>query len=193
MLELTLKLTGVSPLLMHNPRMSDPLDPLVLETKKLTGKRKKTQDDLAAIDKLEWHGGLYVEEGVGLSVPTANVRACLVEAAKTTKQGKQTQRAVIFRDIHVPLIYDGPKDLDKLYEKPEFRFRTSVVQQRSRVWRVRPSFPKWSLEVPMLLTQDMMDPEDLKRIAVLAGQAVGLGDYRVGGFGRFEAVVENGS
>ena len=45
--------------MMHNARLANPLDPLVQEIKKLTGKRKKTEDDLLQIARLEWEGGFY--------------------------------------------------------------------------------------------------------------------------------------
>ncbi|CAO3452058.1 hypothetical protein [Azospirillum largimobile] len=48
---LSFQITGVSPLLMHNGRLADPLDPLVKDIKKLSCKRPKTEADLERITK----------------------------------------------------------------------------------------------------------------------------------------------
>lgn len=60
---LSFQITGVSPLLMHNGRLADPLDPLVKDIKKLSCKRPKTEADLERITKLEFLGSLYLHGG----------------------------------------------------------------------------------------------------------------------------------
>lgn len=90
------ELKGVSPLLMHNPIMVDPEFEISRQIKAITAKRKKTDDDLRQIEKLEWYGGLYTEQnGNGLVVvqPTSKVRKCIVNTAKISKQGKSIERA----------------------------------------------------------------------------------------------------
>jgi hypothetical protein len=53
--------------------------------------------------------------------------------------------------------------------------------------RVRPKFPAWEITADLELLDDMLNPNDLKDIASLAGLIEGLGDNRVNGFGRFAA------
>ena len=62
-MKIKITLKGQSPLLCHNPRMVDPEFELNREIKALTGKRKKTDEDLKMIERLEWYGGLYEEDG----------------------------------------------------------------------------------------------------------------------------------
>jgi hypothetical protein len=188
MARFTLTLTGRTPLVVHNSRLADPEDEIVRQIKEITSKRKKTDEDHRTVGRLEWYGGLYLGDDREPVLPTANVRRCLVEAAKTRKLGKQLGRAVSFVEFLTPIIYDGPKDIDKLYSRPEFRLRASVVNNgQSRIMRVRPKFPAWEITADLELLDDMLNPNDLKDIASLAGLIEGLGDNRVNGFGRFAA------
>ena len=51
------KFSGVSNLLMHSARGVDPIDPAVIEHKKLTAIRKKTDETHAQIARSEWEIG----------------------------------------------------------------------------------------------------------------------------------------
>lgn len=53
-MDLRLDITGTAPLLMHNSRLADPIDPIVRSMKKITGKTKKTEDDHAETARLEF-------------------------------------------------------------------------------------------------------------------------------------------
>lgn len=62
MKKFTLTLTGVTPLLVHNARLADPLDPIVRQTKPISGKRSKTEEDHLELARLEFIGGLYYDQ-----------------------------------------------------------------------------------------------------------------------------------
>ncbi|MBK8123994.1 MAG: hypothetical protein IPK54_10670 [Dokdonella sp.] len=79
---------------MHNPRMVDPEYDLNRQIKAITGKRKKTDEDLREIERLEWYGGLYEENGVVVQ-PTSKVRKCLIEAAKIRKPGEGHGKSLV--------------------------------------------------------------------------------------------------
>jgi len=187
-MEIKLEITGVSPLLMHNIALADPDNPIVREIATYTSKRKKTEDDRRAIERLEWFGGLYVEDG-RIVVPTANIRRCLVEAGKITRQGTQVARAIQFTEMSVPLIYDGPSDPKELFQLPQFHDRSAVGISGKRTMRVRPKFPTWALVADAILLESVMDADDFRRVAEMAGKAIGLGDNRINGFGRFSVRV----
>lgn len=184
-MNITIELKGTSPLLMHNPRMVDPEFDPNRKIKALTSKRKKTDDDLKTIEKLEWYGGLYEEGGV-IVQPTSKVRKCLVNTGKISKMGKMIERAIAFTSMNVPLIYDGPKAIDEVYALPRFHSRLSVGVGGKRVMRVRPQFVPWALRVEGNFVEDAgLNYEDLERIVELAGTVEGIGDNRVNGYGRF--------
>jgi hypothetical protein len=183
-------LKGTSPLLMHNTRLADPDDEFARAIKEITDKRKMTDDDRRAKERLEWFGGLYPSDGKGLVIPAANIRKCLIEAGTIFRLGKQVGRAVVFAEVDAPLVYAGSTDLDELYADPAHRFRVSVKVGTSRVPRMRPRFPAWAVTTAALLLTDVLNLSDLERITRLAGLSIGLGDGRNIGFGRFEGAVE---
>jgi len=184
----------MSPLLCHNPQLADPDNKWSKEISQLTHKRKKTEDDRLAISKLEWFGGIYEAPGIveGLAYPTANIRKCLVQAAKVTRLGRSVERAVFFRDMFIPLDYGGNhrKDVKALFSIADHVHRTSVVVGGKRTMRTRPCFPKWTLTAEADVITNVLDLDDFKRIIEAAGRIEGLGDNRINGYGRFTAVVK---
>ena len=187
-MDVKLELTGTSPMLMHNIALADPDNPVVREIQTYTSKRKKTEDDRRAIERLEWFGGLYVDDG-RIVMPTGNIRRCIVEAGKISRQGTQVVRALQFADMNVPLAYEGPEDPQELFKREEFHDRSAVGISGKRTMRVRPRFPRWALVADAILLESVMDVDDLRRVAEMAGKAIGLGDNRINGFGRFTVKV----
>jgi hypothetical protein len=122
--------------------------------------------------------------------PTAKVRKCLINTAKISKSGKMVERAVSFAELNVPLVYEGPKDIDALFADKRYHSRLSVGIGNKRVMRVRPSFFPWALSVTGLFIEDAgLNLDDLERIVELAGLVEGIGDNRVNGYGRFVGKV----
>lgn len=189
MARITITLQGTSPLLMHNPQMVDPEHEIVRQIKSITAKRKKTDDDFRAIERLEWFGGLYVSDGV-IVQPTSKVRKCLINTAKIQKMGKMVERALSFGSLYVPLVYKGPRDPQEVFGDAAFHSRLSVGVGNKRVMRVRPKFLPWELTVSGLFVEDAgLNPEDVERIVEMAGIVEGIGDGRNIGYGRFTGKV----
>jgi hypothetical protein len=189
-MKISIQITGTSPLLMHNPRMVDPEFQLNREIKLITAKRKKTDEDLSQIERLEWYGGLYEENGV-IVQPTSKLRKCLINSAKISKMGKTMERALSFSTLNVPLIYDGSKDIDAIFADKRFHSRLSVGIGGKRVMRVRPQFYPWALRVTGLFVEDAgMNVNEFRSIVELAGLVEGIGDNRVNGYGRFTTEIK---
>lgn len=192
----TIEMVGKTPLLMHNIQLSDPDNEWTKAIAEITKKRKKTEEDRREIERLEWFGGLILAPGMveGPAWKTESVRKCFINAGKITKQGTAVARALSFADLYVPLLYDGPRDIQKLWENPVYRNRASVGVGTSRVMRMRPQFFPWSLYISALLLDTVMDLSDLERIVETAGLAEGTGDNRINGYGRFtgKVMVQNG-
>ena len=189
-MKIKIELVGTSPLLMHNPRMVDPEFDLNRAIKALTSKRKKTDEDLQQIERLEWYGGLYSENGV-IVQPTSKPRKCLVNTARISKLGKMMERALSFSTLNVPLVYDGPADIDAVFAEKRFHSRLSVGVGGKRIMRVRPQFYPWALAVDGLFVEDAgMNVDEFERIVELAGLVEGIGDNRVNGYGRFTGKVK---
>lgn len=183
-MEITMRLEGRSPLLMHNSRLADALDPVTMELAELTSIRRKTVADHQAIGDLEWRGSLYWNSEVGAYIPSVNVVACLIEAAKYWRLGENVGKAVYALEDELPL---GVRNLDVFAAKKDSRYRATLKVGKSRVARTRPRFSQWSLTFRFELDDTELSQKKLPAIIERAGRIVGLGDSRKLGFGRFVA------
>lgn len=181
---------GTEALLMHNARLSNPLDEVAKMMKLVTSKRTKTEEDHLELARLEHWGGLYMDSNLGPFIPGQNFERCLVDAARITKSGKKIERGVFVTSNVNPLSYDGPRDLDGLWKDENFRHQASVKVGTSRVTRTRPHFKEgWEVYAEGVYDASVINLEELGQIAGTAGRMIGLGDWRPR-FGRFTATVE---
>jgi len=171
------KITGVSPLVSHNIRCSNPLDPLVKEIKKITSRRKKVDQDLMDLAELEWQGGLYLTEDMKPCIPGLNIEACLVDAAKSRRLGKTFKASVFIDGLHV-IKHDGPDDLKELQADPRFRWSGMMGLRGSKILRCMPMFPNWSLSFELKFQSEAVDPDILQQMLEYAGENCGLGTLR---------------
>lgn len=186
-----LTIEGTAPILMHNSRLADKLDPITREKAVIAAKRKKTDEDDLELSRLEWIGGLYYDDTVGPYLPGDNVFKALVEAARKTKDGKRVEQGLIITTDVNPLVYDGPRDIPTLWGDGTsgFVFRKTVKQQMTRITRTRPIFREWRTEVEGEIDTAVLDLRDLAEFAHTAGAYIGLGDWRPR-YGRFVADVK---
>ena len=183
---ITFKIRGTAPMLHHNSQLADPLNPHARALKKISGKRKKTDEDYADMARVEMLGGLYWTEAAGLHVPGENIEACIIGAAKFKKLGTTFKRSAQVVDLTCPLLGTGaPQDPEKLVDSHEFRFVKSVKVGTARIMRTRPIFDKWHTEFTVMYDQNQLQREDIIEAAESAGLMVGLGDWRPR-FGKFE-------
>jgi hypothetical protein len=193
---ISLRFIGKAPLLMHNPRGVNTLDEMSKEVRSYTSKRKKTEEDVQTIARLEWEMGLYYERGIGPYIPGENVLKCLRDSGTLTRQGAAVVRATFLLDHMLPLRcatenggsrWTQSSSVQQLWENNLKDYRR-VGNQQNSVMRCRPMFPSWTLDLGLMVEPSVLSPEDLITIAERAGQMTGLGDYRPR-FGRFEVEV----
>lgn len=173
-----------SPLLMHNERLADPLNEFALEIGKISRKRGKTEADHLEIARLEFVGGMYFDENLGPVIPTWNCVRCIQEAGKRHKLGASVLRGVIPATTVSPVDYEGPRDIEGMWEAGTFALRKSVGIGSSRTMRTRPVFTDWQLEALIEVDLTILDPEKINQLVEEAGRYQGLGDNRPV-FGRF--------
>lgn len=185
-----------SPLLMHNERLADPIDPYTRWLAELTGKRKKTERDHEEIGRREFIGAGYWLKDTGPQgqqsgpfIPTWNIIRCLQDAATRYKLGKQVLRGLVPVSEETPLIYDGPQEVDELWKSGLFHSRKGVGVGQKRVIRTRPCFTDWKLEAELELDLTILDPYTVSHIAKDAGLYIGVADARPR-FGRFQGSAE---
>ena len=182
----TYTIQGITPLMIKSDRSVNPFDPGTQALKALTGKKKKTEDDIADIARVEWMVSLY-DEQEDIFIPGFNLFACMRDAGKLRKMGTTIKRAVIVQDDRVALQFDGPKKPADLFKDKAFVDIRSVGVSGKRVQRCRPLFKDWRLQFTVLYEESAIQRSDLDRILQDAGPMIGLGDYRPR-FGRFEVV-----
>lgn len=188
-MEFTITITGTAPLLMHNSRLANPLDPAAKALKRVTGKRNKTDDDHEEVARLEHAGSLYFDQDAGPYIPADNIWRALYDAAKKTKRGPKIKEGLFIATDVNPLAYKGPRTVDGLWQDESFRHLASAKVTTTRIMRCRPIFPiGWRTEAQGVFDPNVLDLAELVQIAETAGNIVGLGDWRPR-YGRFTAEV----
>src|SRR5205814_302140 len=153
---------GRAPLLMHNARLVDPLDPVVKQIKEVNSKKTKTDDDYELIGHLEWMGGMYYTPEVGPFIPAPNLQKCVVEGARLSRDGKKIERGVLIETMMIPVEgYDGPRDLDGMYADKRLVHRAPVKVSMVRVMRTRPVFPTWRISAAGMFDRSVINFADL--------------------------------
>lgn len=172
-----LRFVGTKRLLMHSGRLADPLDPVTRDLARLTAKRPKTIADHQEISRTEWYGSLWLH-GDRACVPAEALMATMVGGAKSLKKGLDVAAGVDIEQ-HAPLLYDGPQDIDELWECGDFKFRAGVkVGVNKKTMRTRPCFRDWRVEFTVNYLPSVVDPEVVVEACTYAGIRRGLGDWR---------------
>lgn len=180
---------GMTPLLMHNGRLIDPLDPIVKKIREVNSKTAKTDEDYHEISHLEWIGGMYYEASMGPYVPAPNLQKSIVEGARMTKDGKKVERGVFIENVTIPLQYPGPRDVEQLWEDKRFLHRSPVRIGMNRVMRSRPVFNEWRIEATGFFDPSVINFVDLANSLRSAGTHIGLCDYRPT-YGRYNCEIK---
>lgn len=184
----SVEVRGKQPLLMKSARSVDPTDPLTKKLKAITSKKtKKTDDDLAAMDRIEFELGLY-HNGATPFLPDVNIIGTIRDGAKVNRRGREIAAGIDVVESEVPLTYDGPRDAEKLYEQ-RYVDRRMIKNKGAggAVMRTRPRFNQWGLQFTLAVDDEVVSPDHVREALVIAGARVGLGDFRPR-FGRFEVV-----
>jgi len=198
--EMTVTVTGVAPLVLHNGRMADAMDPFAKEVRRLVPKSKKSDDTATLMGIVEWCGSMYHTEGgytiadgivqwdkkMRPVIPAANVKAMIIEGARKSKLGKKASAGVMV--THDSLIeYKGPKDLNALMHEPRFMLRKQVRVGQSKVTRSRPIFWTWGATFVFEVNPEAINTEDVLEAIMVAGREVGVCDWKPE-HGRFEVI-----
>ncbi len=184
--QISLRLTGVRPLLMHNGSLADPLDPQAIDLASFTGKRVKTRADHEIIAELEWYGSLWLHDARPC-LPEHVLESVFVDGARYKRKGRA---AVAGLEVVAPAMieYDGPRDLPTMWKDPEFRKRAGVRVRDAKTMRTRPRFPTWAAELTATYLPSLLDRDEVIAFYKISGALVGVGDWRPK-FGKFTVEV----
>lgn len=190
-MKLTLKLTGSRPMLMHNGRLANPLDPYTRDLKAISKKRSKTDDDLERQAYVEARGGFWETSDHLIGIPTAAVWRSIYDASKAFKLGEDIKRALSYDDETLPILIGGREwDCDEWLKNGENPTDYRPVKvQRNKVMRARPRIPEgWETTQHFDLEETALDPGLLVPVLERAGSLVGIGDWRPT-YGRYSIEV----
>jgi hypothetical protein len=177
--KLNFRIVGAAPLIMHNGRLANPADKFARALKEISSKRKKVDADYEEMARLEWLGGLYLDNGEPC-IPGYVLEGALIGkggAARKQRMGKQAA-AGLFVMNDFSLEYDGPRDPNELWKLESFRLQRLVVVKSSRVMRTRPIFKKWAANVEVEFNPDFVNADDVRLWMQIAGYECGLMDWR---------------
>src|SRR6187399_3268376 len=117
--ELSLKITGSVPLILHNGQTADPLNPHTKSIAEITGKTKKTDADHREVARREFYASLYTDEG-RVCIPWEMAEALLINGAKKKRRGPDAKAGIIVENNSI-LEYEGPTSIDELWANEKFR------------------------------------------------------------------------
>lgn len=181
---------GVSPMLQHNVRLANPLDPHTRALSQMTGKRKKTDEDLARIMYAEARAGAYETADGMIGLPDCNLWRSLQDAAKATKRGKDVERGLLYDPVRVvPLTVEGQTfSVEEYLNRPDAIDYRPVAIMGRKTMRARPVLHTWSSVHEYELLDDVLMIEDIREFAARAGRLYGVGDHRPQ-YGRFQVTL----
>ena len=192
MIKLNLNMKGIRPIILHNGRTADPLDPWAKKLKSISAKRKKTEEDHELMGEIEFEAGLYWSDDLGVYMPVDNLQRMFLDACKKIRMGRESIGIMVDTEYGCPIIFPNHKNLKQLKADPEARIRKLVSIGGVKVVRTRPLVPTgWTMTIPVELDPDIIDRDTFAQIADIAGHRIGLGDWRPaapkvpGSFGRF--------
>lgn len=187
-----IRVTGLSPLLQHDDKTANPFNPFTKRLKEISGKRKKTEDDLLDMARIEWEASLYYTPDAGYFIKAECFEGTFLAAAKAFKQGTTFKQAVAIPSNPVFEFKHSKLSPDQLFAMDEYKDFRTVKVMNSKVLRCRPIFTNWACTVELWYDELRFDESDMIRIVEYAGKYIGVCDYRPK-FGRFNVeVLSNG-
>lgn len=192
-MEILIEAIGTKPLLLHNVDLANPLNPWSRKMAELRGipskrRTEKWHEDMAYANFM---GAFYdIPEVDGIAVPSENMRRSIIEAAKLNRLGTAVQRALSVTTAATPLIFDGPKEPQRLWDSRSFQLTRMIRGSGGASPTTYPMFREWALRVPFDLDESVLNERDLREVAERAGRIEGLGASRKQGYGRYDALVK---
>lgn len=192
-MQITIKAVGTKPLLLHNVDLANPLNPWARKMTDLRGtpSKRRTEKWHEEMAYVSFMGAFYDIPGVdGIALPAENVRRSLIDAAKASRLGTQVQRALMVTIAAIPLIYDGPKTPQQMWDAASWHLTRMIRGTGGASPTTYPVFREWAVKVPFELDESLLNVRDLTEIAQRAGRIEGLGASRKQGYGRYDALIE---
>jgi hypothetical protein len=172
------KVTGVFPLLTHSPAGMNQTS---------AGPRAKK----IPTSEEEAKAGLYIDAEGNYCIPSIAFRSALLNGLKGKKVGRSSAISVFQAAVFNVDEYSVLVDPDTGQPLRDYSIDTRrAIVQRQGVLRSRPKFEKWGCHVHLEVDLDITTPQQVEEALNIAGQVIGVGDFRIekrGTFGKFKA------
>ena len=165
---LKFRFESVSPLLQHDDKMANPFNDYTKRMKAISSKRKKTDDDLMEMARIEWMASLYHTERKGYYMKAECIEAAMLAAAKDKKLGKAFQAAVSVPDDPVFHFEHESLPPEELFRMDAYRDFRTVKVQRANILRCRPIFCDWHCDVDIWYEESRWNERELKDVVDFA-------------------------
>lgn len=190
-MDFKVKIIGQTPLIHHSGAGIDQNTPAAREIQEITAKRgaNRTEVEENRLRELECQRSIWLDgTGEKPTIPPQAFRAAIETAAKKLKQGPMVREGLTAVDAE--FVYDTKRYGSTLAELGQTtQFVTGVVVQRNRVLRTRAKFElHWQATFLLDIDPDLVDEQKLAAWCEIAGQRIGIGDWRPeksGHYGRF--------
>lgn len=184
---------GRTPLVIHNVRLANPLDPYTKAIKAISAKRSKTEDDHLEMLRIEWEGGLYFDKEIGPYMPISYPTACIRQAGAITRHKTALIRGMVLMaddgGERIPIVYDGPRDIEGLWAEDDHRDVRLVRVNGSRTLRSRPRFPEWRISFRATIDEEIIDADIFEAVLRRAGRNIGVGESPEGARAKFDPAL----
>lgn len=174
MKKVKVEITGLSPLLMNNPKSM--IDAAQGTGVVQTTKKYDLEKEAAKLAYFNSKGELYVSAEA--------IKGSLINAAAYKKAGKFAMKPLIAGGVIIT-----PGEISLNTKKYTLDIRTVVIQ-RARVVKARPKIENWKLNFELMYNEELIQNSNLiKDVLIEAGQRIGILDFRpqkMGSFGMFK-------
>lgn len=183
MQSLKFKLHGVDSLLVNNPQTSDPLNKYAKEMKVISGKRKKTDEDIIAMREIELRAKIYWDDELKIYIPATWITAAIAGMSWSKAKIKKADiRSAVFPTTpKIKLNYENQSSVEQpidIVKNEKFHNVMSLKQGQVRVVKAAPIFNNWSAEVEVDYDNSILNEQELKDLITHASSYGGYGDFR---------------
>ena len=166
-------LEGISPLLMNRPSQLD-----------IGNKSKNVQRETQTPEEIV-ESKLYKDSKGNIYIPATWFQGTLIEAGKQKKMlGKGSSRAT-YSKVAGSSVEINPFEIVLNTKWKVFSILAVNPTTKGRNVLHRPQFDKWSVDIEVTFDEELIEVPVMKELFDIAGQRVGVGDWRPAKKGRF--------
>lgn len=188
LINVSVLIRGVRPLLMHSAQGADPLSGWARQRSEISKLRSKTEEHHRQLAKLDWYSAYYGDKTGRPIIPASCLKGMIVAGAKRSRQGSEA-RATIIVNGNALLQHKHPlgekATIDDFWNDESFRDARAVNVNNAKIIRYRPIFEDWACEFGATLMD--IDVAKFRGFLEAAGRFSGLCDNRPE-YGLFEVV-----